>query len=169
MQIVPVQIDTPVFKVPEMDFDVLVTITDGVKSTSCKGMQTKVDVPAGGVEIQFLTGGGKHACPPFFVTTTWEQPKPLPPRPAPRVKTPVVKSTDGPVLNIPIEGERGADQQQSNDVQPVVETPSSDGQPVSGTLQLEVPPVGSGDLGLESGVQRDAEVSPSGTDGSRDQ
>lgn len=78
MKPIPVKVTTLKYTIPDQDYSSLKLIFPDRKEHAEKGMIKEIDIPAGGVEIQFLTGGGKHAQTPLFVTTSHEQPKAQP-------------------------------------------------------------------------------------------
>ena len=169
MDPLPIEITTLKFNIPAVEHEVLSLTVGGEKSSSSYGMVKSVDVTAAGVLVEFLKGG-KHCSPCLFVTTRAEQPKPKQPKPKPQIVLKPTDDTTEPAANR--DGGTGSVEPSGQEpaiVQPLVSTPQGDGTTVSGEVRLEVPSMGEGDLGLESGVQRHVEVSPSGTDGSGDQ
>lgn len=128
----PIKIETKEksYPVPSLDYDVLCVTAGDSKSSSERGMVTEVEVPEGGVLLEFLTGGGKVVAPPIHVVPA-QQPK------------------HEPKQSVPSESKRRPEKSKPDDVQPVERKPEDDGSPVSGPVQLETPSVGEGDSGLK--------------------
>jgi hypothetical protein len=141
---IPVVINTQFFNIPAVEHEQLLLVTDAGKERASAGMIKQVEVPVGGIEVHFLTGGGQPCSPAMRITTTWEMPKPLPAKPAPRVKTPNV-----PKQPIPEQSDGRVDVKQPEELQPLVESPQGDGPSVSGEVRVEVPSMGAGDPGLQ--------------------
>lgn len=70
----PVQISTQNYTVPVFDFDVLeVKTSDSSSSYSREVAPREIEVPEGGIEVHFKTGGGQDCAPCYFITTSFER------------------------------------------------------------------------------------------------
>jgi hypothetical protein len=70
----PVEITTQFYTVPVFDFDVLEVKTSDSSSSYSKEVAPKeIEVPVGGVEVHFKTGGGQECAPCYFITTSFQR------------------------------------------------------------------------------------------------
>jgi hypothetical protein len=73
---IPITIKTETYTIPAFDYGVLEVFDGTEKSSSVHGTIREIKVPPAGLNVRFLSGGGKEMAPNLRITTTFEYPKP---------------------------------------------------------------------------------------------